>query len=541
MKNRLIFLLCLALLALTAFAACTPGGEQGGGNSGISGGDCEHPISAEWTTNATHHWREALCEHGEERGNYAEHSDTDDDGICDTCALEIIHKHTFSSEWMSNESHHWRTATCSHTDEIENYGLHSDEDGNGECDDCRTHVHVLDASGRCTVCGTQILEIDTSDIGKVISSIYTGQRNVSGGRITSSFIGGYYGSEYYTKSDKVVDYLFGNGSAYYKIQSNSDVRSTDKDGNPYEAKTSDLLERWISLESDNSVFGVNRTTLGDVVGDFVIDGAVSADALFGYYYSLSTLASGYGAEGVLSAIYEKARSENASDFVVNEGERSFDFSFNYTAANTTRLFGPTGNFLGTHTNVNYFVVSVEFNYNEDYTLTSLSINCDCYTNDSGQTGASSSTDANVDLIYDDSTGEVTLLDNALADTYSFSVEQQVSERSFVNEYTQSYFAPSSFDVYLDLEHEMPATDTISLSLNADDKFVRFFLKPTEEGKIFTENDSITFTTSNNAGLYFVGYDAVKVRGAFLAKTVGTYTVTVSYRDVTKTFIVEVKA
>lgn len=52
---------------------------------------CEHKhtYSEEWTTNATHHWKAATCEHEEEKSDYGEHVYTDaNDTTCNTCSYE---------------------------------------------------------------------------------------------------------------------------------------------------------------------------------------------------------------------------------------------------------------------------------------------------------------------------------------------------------------------------------------------------------------------------------------------------------------------
>ncbi|MBE6533178.1 MAG: hypothetical protein E7676_06780 [Ruminococcaceae bacterium] len=48
----------------------------------------------------------------------------------------IFHKHTYASEWSTNETHHWRVATCKHTDKQGDFGEHVDSDGNSFCDVC---------------------------------------------------------------------------------------------------------------------------------------------------------------------------------------------------------------------------------------------------------------------------------------------------------------------------------------------------------------------------------------------------------------------
>ena len=110
MRNKLIILLCLALVAMAALASCD---KFGGGKEN----ECQHTLSEEWTTSETQHWHAPTCEHGEFRSEPEAHADADEDGLCDACAYEIGHEHTYADEWSSNANVHWKTATCSHTSE----------------------------------------------------------------------------------------------------------------------------------------------------------------------------------------------------------------------------------------------------------------------------------------------------------------------------------------------------------------------------------------------------------------------------------------
>lgn len=48
--------------------------------------DHEHTYAEEWSSDATHHWHKATCEHTDEKSEYAEHDYSDDyDTTCDTC------------------------------------------------------------------------------------------------------------------------------------------------------------------------------------------------------------------------------------------------------------------------------------------------------------------------------------------------------------------------------------------------------------------------------------------------------------------------
>ena len=142
-----------------------------------------HTFAEEWTSDDTHHWHAATCEHSGERDSYAEHTwdsgevttpegcETDgvmtytcttcdatktetinatghswDDGkittpatclepgvktytctVCETTRTEPIDAtgHSYSEEWTTNETYHWHEATCEHSDEISGKAEHS--------------------------------------------------------------------------------------------------------------------------------------------------------------------------------------------------------------------------------------------------------------------------------------------------------------------------------------------------------------------------------------------------------------------------------
>ena len=142
-----------------------------------------HTFAEERTSDDTHHWHEATCEHSGERDSYAEHTwdsgkvttpegcETDgvmtytcttcedtktetinatghswDDGeittpatclepgvktytctVCETTRTEPIDAtgHSYSEEWTTNETYHWHEATCEHSDEISGKAEHS--------------------------------------------------------------------------------------------------------------------------------------------------------------------------------------------------------------------------------------------------------------------------------------------------------------------------------------------------------------------------------------------------------------------------------
>lgn len=74
-------------------------------------------------------------------------------------ACNSKHKHTFSSEWSSDETYHYHVATCKHTNEISNKEKHIWDDGTVTTS--ATHSTKGERVFSCTVCGkTKTQEID---------------------------------------------------------------------------------------------------------------------------------------------------------------------------------------------------------------------------------------------------------------------------------------------------------------------------------------------------------------------------------------------
>ena len=107
-----------------------------------------HPFADTWTSNETHHWHSSTCEHTDEIADKGEH--VWDDGkittpascsqagvmtyTCTTCQAikqEDIPNtgHPFADTWTSNETHHWHSSTCEHTEEITDKGEHVWDEG----------------------------------------------------------------------------------------------------------------------------------------------------------------------------------------------------------------------------------------------------------------------------------------------------------------------------------------------------------------------------------------------------------------------------
>ena len=304
MKRKFLALLCVVAMLLS-LASCELIDEMLGGKQ-TDDETCEHTYSEKWSTNSTQHWHAATCEHAELKSDVADHTDADENGKCDVCDLEIGHEHTYADEWTSNDTHHWKVATCSHTDEKGELAAHVDTNSNGECDVCTAHVHVLNLYGDCTVCDKHVTDVDITDINVILPIVLSNTAKVNGGTITAGSVitdlelEGDEFTSYLSGNSQEIVYILGNGSAYYKVDTISYYGDSEY---------SDTQESWYELLADGSVFGVYQYTYDGETSDFEVDGTASADSLVGYYYPVSTLTNAYGAENLLAALYALSQSE----------------------------------------------------------------------------------------------------------------------------------------------------------------------------------------------------------------------------------------
>ena len=106
----------------------------------------EHTFADSWTSDATHHWKAATCEHTEEVSEKAAHTFGDwtitkeateeevgsKERVCSVCYYKetaeiekLAHTHKFSSDWTYDGTHHWKAATCEHTSEVSEKSEHT--------------------------------------------------------------------------------------------------------------------------------------------------------------------------------------------------------------------------------------------------------------------------------------------------------------------------------------------------------------------------------------------------------------------------------
>ncbi len=126
-------------------------------------GDHEHVFAEEWSHDEAQHWHAATCNHAV-KADEAAHADANNDGICDGCGWNYDHEHTYAAEWSHNGEYHWYDITCGHNGGGKDKAAHADANNDGICDGCawdydHTHTyadewsHDKDKHWHATTCG----------------------------------------------------------------------------------------------------------------------------------------------------------------------------------------------------------------------------------------------------------------------------------------------------------------------------------------------------------------------------------------------------
>ncbi len=109
-----------------------------------------HTFDEHWTSDDDNHWHASSCEHGDVIADKAPHADEDGNDVCDVCGFRKKHVHTYEDTWTVSESTHYHKNTCGH-DDVEKYRLdeakHSDKNNDALCDVCAYdygHTHTYD-------------------------------------------------------------------------------------------------------------------------------------------------------------------------------------------------------------------------------------------------------------------------------------------------------------------------------------------------------------------------------------------------------------
>ena len=519
MNKKIPMILGLVMASSFAFASCDslPFGKK----------DCEHTFSESWSTDKTHHWHAATCEHGEEKDAYAEHADANEDGVCDVCEYEIGHTHGYSADWSTNDTHHWHAATCTHTDEKSEYALHTDADTNGECDVCKGHVHVVSDAGYCDGCGTQVEPLK-EDLAKIVNATVSQGKNVVSGQVNYKYRGVTLtykddnGQNAYANLDSKIQYTLGAQDTYVERSNNSEVYNiSDATGEWTLGRVNDSTKLWFYTE-DGEVKGLQEYTIDGEMTPSIV--SADEDSLAGYYFAVSTLADGYGAEEILFNLYTLSQEDSASDFTEyhNPEKNTFSFSFNSLIINTDTAEGEDDS-------VRYYETSVKFTYSDRYELTNLEIKCDAYTNDAGTIG-NNTYEADKDYDYDQDSKTITMREGAEPDTYTFVVSQEFGKRSYVHDKDMSAYLPSGFNFTMNGETvedgqslELTTTDSLKIDFDCEPATTSFDL-------IRNMVDAKLICTSGNSDSYaYIDFDSEGNKSIAVSQFApGTYTLSFTY-------------
>ena len=471
--------------------------------------ECVHTFSEAWSSDATHHWHRATCEHGEIKDSLAEHVDAEEDGVCDVCEYEVGHEHAYSDEWTSDDSKHWRAASCSHTDEKIDEGLHADTDKNYFCDVCGAHSHILNtATGYCDGCNTQLEEIDTNNLQAIIVALLANSKKVVSGKVDYDVIIRALGSEI-TQAHN-VEYTIYTDGLYTK-------RTEGTWANEVWRKKNGESVKAVSVEKEgNKVINAEPA-------------AADVDSLVGYYYAVSTLADAYGAENILDVLYQLAKpADDSTNKISNYKEeldsenRTVTFSYSILVINTDTAEGEDDG-------VNYYEIKIGFGYSEAFVLTSLSIVCDCYTN-------SLENEAENDYTYDQATQTITMKDTATADTYTFVVTQAVGEKTAIDMVSTEIYIPTDVTIYEDSACTQEATSiTVQLSTPTSELPVFYVGCPDGTFVSFIKNDATITVDKEGMTAYLIGEEI-----QFYPGMAGTYVITFTAGDISKSVTVIVE-
>ncbi len=359
-----------------------------------------HEYSKDWSSDETNHWHKATC-NVEDEGcdkavtGLAPHYDVDNNGACDVCDYDADHEHGYVSDWSFDSENHWNVSNCGHA-VVNNKA-----------------AHTPDVAGVCTVCA---YGSDSITVENAVALGAAGASGVTGGTI--SWI-----------SDPGMGYI-NEGEVVYQLGENL-LYYVDEYENAY----------WLS-NVDGKIHAVQ------VAGEFIYKPYLeyTEDSVNGCEFAIvpSELVF-YGAEGLVSGLYEAASANTNKDFVeystIVDGVVVYAYSFGYYSAN----------------NEAFYVIAVSFTLGDDYAINNLSLVVEEYTyvydEWSGFYYGYEGVDEDGDEVVDyykttwliPSTKKIT------------TVEQTLGEQNLENPYKYEDCIASSYKIVDDFGNELGAT------------------------------------------------------------------------------------
>ncbi len=209
--------------------------------------DHVHAMSESWQYNTDGHYKLCSCGRKTEEGN---HTDVDNDNLCDVCNIIINSEHTCEDTLSADEGGHYYASTCGHNIKV----------GYAE--------HISNAlTGKCIVCGYKVTEPASMD--EILAAVKANQSKVVYGYIENITDYGDF------ISDNSIEYAYGENKLYFyekgdNAKTYASVAESGaifylrmKDGeNPY--LNHDATEIWLEGPSipDGKILGGDGTYFG---------------------------------------------------------------------------------------------------------------------------------------------------------------------------------------------------------------------------------------------------------------------------------------
>ena len=482
-----------------------------------------------WTADCTNHWRAPVCGHIVAGADTAPHADTNEDGRCDDCnyVIEEIHDHLYSPEWTGDEAYHWHAAICEHGVEIADKEAHS-----------------IDAAGYCTVCDAKINEIDKTDILAVLQAAIARNHKVISGNVIAneSVFGGTIANPVLENAmTSNVYFVLGNGSSYI-VDKTIDANGVILDMDSY----------WYQQLGENEYFGVavegDSNELKRVTG--------GPDKFNGYTYLPGGLLSASdNTETLAQTLYEMyllmggESVENAEESYDPESGK-YNFSYKYTEISKTDQHSASGEYEVVY-QVYVYGVAAEFSVDENGVIQLATFSVSSFRN----------FEYDMDLTYDPETGVITYTDNANPTVYTYNVYQTSGTRTYTTPYPKASLVPMDFELYdtdaywdnsnpsklvvtrMDLIEE-----TVTIPQNV---YARFYLGnpiPMSSSFAFIDTEDFSIEIVNNdpnsttlmCDPEYIYYSTFEGFIGFYPRNAGSYTVSISFGEVTKVITVIVE-
>ena len=581
MKRIIALLLCLVMV-VCVIASC---GEPEEAHS--------HTYSETWSSDAVGHWYQATCDCEDAPEQKFSHVDKNNDGACDVCEYKMAcaDGHTYAEGWTVDCTNHWNAADCGHIVAGANVAAHADANGDGECDVCKyvindihTHyfdtkwtgdgeyhwhaalcehgvevadkaAHVLNAAGYCTVCDAKIKDVDLTDLAAVLAAAVARNDKVAFGDVIASeaVYGGTGAQTLENGKTNKVHFALGNGESYVQYIS-FDMTGAFVGQN----------EQWFEDLGNGEVFGAEME-----YGEYELAPiAGAAQFLNGYNYTPGSVIASDSVDtstlaNMLSALYDQMNDGvRVKDATKGIKDGAYFFSYTYYSVNATTVGGELYT-----VELEYYNVDVEFTVNEDLIIDTANFQVEVYRDYEN--------DSDLDYTYtDNGDGTVTINEyptlkaTANPSFYNYSVAQMSGERTFTTPYPRASLLPSSFELLYVLETEddengndiptvtAPIGESIDIVSGTYASFAIGDILPVTASSKFINSDDFTFEFVNNdpdstGRAWYMdpgsvdemlnGYSAYTGVLKLKLRDAGSYTVTISFGDISKTFVLNVTA